>query len=91
MGLAKDFTCDRCQKLSVGRAPNWFKISQPEKKEDIDSTKLEEDQYFCTLKCLLEWAQKAVKVDRELKEGARMLSPRGKMVSGEKGMEDLYI
>ncbi len=91
MGLAKDFTCDYCRKSSSGSAPNWFKLSQPEKEEDTNSGKLEEDHYFCTLKCLSEWAQKAVRTERDLKENTRNLFPREKIVSTERGMKNLYV
>ena len=91
MGIETNFTCNCCGALYVNNAPNWFILSQPEKNNDKDVAKLENDLCFCKLRCLFEWTQKAVKAEKEMQDNTIGLSPRGKITSIRKDMQDLYL
>lgn len=91
MSMKKEFTCNSCGKTAVDHAPNWLFLSQPEKSCKDDVAKLEKDQCFCNLKCLLAWTQRAVKEEDTMKEVAKIIYPRGRIISDEKGMEYLYL
>ena len=91
MGMKREFTCNGCQKIIINFPLNWFSLSQMQ--QDAQNTaKLQNDQCFCSLKCLLHWTQEAVKEEEKMKESARSMPPRARrMVSNNKILGDLYL
>lgn len=69
----KTISCDcGCGALATEdyKKNNWFILSQPQQKVDSYDPKLERKFHFKTLTCLETWSKKAVKVGKDLSEGA---------------------